>query len=836
MKGLSYKSRYPFKLFSKFLTKSNFYKRLNKNNSTSLIKTVYETYDISMIRNIGIIAHIDAGKTTTTERMLFYSGAINTLGEVHDGNTITDYLKQERERGITIRSACVSFVWKGHQVNLIDTPGHIDFTCEVERSLKVMDSAIILFDSSMGVETQTITVCNQAKKYKLPMIAFINKIDKIGCSVSNTVFQIRKKLGLNPLLLTYPVGEEKNIKGLVDLISFKYITFKDSQGLQLIKTDIKESYDCLKHLEKYKKLRESLIEELSNYDEELFSYLINNENIDFTDTNFFTPEKLCNVLRKATIDKKITPTVCGTSLHNKGIQYLLDCVVFFVPSPQEAMISSELKLNIINNENEIENVTKISFKDVGKLVKFKNNKEKDDFFLGLIFKIICNNNQIQAYFRVYSGSIKKGSQIIYSTIEKSNFKNIEKVNQILRVNAGELVQLETLNCGDIGALIGLKNPTCGTTILNDSSSVNVFLDPLFIPDPIFYCSIYTKSVSGTAILKKALQSLSLEDPSLRINNNKETAQTVISGLGNLHLEIIKDRIEIEHGIKPILGKMKVSFKEGVKNRSKVENIIERDLNNNRCYYEIHLEIKNNTDDYITIDSELVHKCDNKCIIIEEYKLIDDFETKSVADSIDSSEIQMKSFNQMKEFQQKELIIFLKDSLRSGFLFGYNLVNVQVNIKSGYFSPNKTTNLGIKQCISEAVKSGLKLAVPCLMEPIMYIEINCKHSVSSKIINEIIRRRGRIESTITEADFKRENNKEFIYSYLIEDESISTSKNDDDLKSLIKSFIPLVELIDFPAVLRTISKGEANIFNEFFSYEQADEKLQENVLNGSYYNE
>ena len=845
------------------IIKTNFSFKIKSHSSETNIPV--ESYEVKNIRNIGIIAHIDAGKTTTTERMLFYSGVIAAPGEVHYGNTVTDYLEQERERGITIRAAAISFDWKDHQINLIDTPGHIDFTAEVERSLRVLDGAVVILDASMGVETQTITVWKQADKYKLPRIAYINKIDKAGASVENTLWAMHQRLGVKSLLINFPTGEENLFTGLVDLISFKIILFKDHLGLLNDIVDINETIPSYK---KYFKMREIMIEELANHDENIMnSYL---------EGKVITQEEIISAIRKTLIENKITLTLCGSSLKNKGVQQLLDSVVAFFPSPLDCKPVQAKRLS----DNALIN---------------KHCSNSQGKACGLIFKIINDKEKGSiAFFKLYEGVLKNRNFIKYTN--KSPIQK-ERIVQILRMKANECLQLNQINAGDIGALIGLKEAKSGDTIVEETENEICVLPGVYNPEPVFFCSIMPKRNSDFRTLISILDNLNREDPSFQIRYDKDTAQTLICGLGELHLEIIKDRIELEYGIQSNLGKMKVSFKESIRRSTRNKLKIEREFNGSQIYFEIDLEIYPIEVEYANIESQnenfdisslfekdeaissreqqkqskiTENKYDkkflftlkryedeglkieidetnslqlnikhNKCAISFDFekapKIIETEKTDNGDDEV------FKSINFLNPDEKRILFESVLENLNSGSLLGYPLVNIGVRILNGKFSNMRTNDIAMKVSISEAMKIILKSADPVFMEPFMLVEIMCPNYASSQVISDLTgNRRGKIISIVCEnqtSTFAVNKAHEFAYDFLFKENKHSNQNfSNDDIINKIYALAPLSELVGYTAFIRSITRGEGKFFMKFQEYDQVGHSLQSRILDYSYFYE
>jgi elongation factor G len=568
-------NKQPYKSTKNLNLNQNYFLNWNQKKyfSTIKIKSMSEessipikSYDVEKIRNIGIIAHIDAGKTTTTERMLYYSGVIAKPGEVHHGNTVMDYMPQERERGITIRAAAVSFDWKSYQINLIDTPGHIDFTAEVERSLRVLDGAVVILDASMGVETQTITVWKQANKYNLPRIAFINKLDKAGASVENTLLAVHRRLGVKPILINYPIGEESSLSGLVDLIAFKKVKYEDINGLEYSLEDLEEAVEGCDNYNKYVKLREIIIEELANFDEHLMNLYLDGKEIEL--------DYLLSLIRKLVIENKITLLLCGSSLKNKGVQQILDSVAAFFPSPLD---TKPVKASRIKGDA----------KDKSEIIT-KHPSNTKGSLCGIIFKIINDKEKgCLAFFKLYEGTLKNKATIKY-TNKNSTVK--ERIVQLLRVKADEFMQLSEIAAGDIGAIIGLKEAKSGDTFIDENDNELCVLPGVFTPEPVFFCAVYPKRNSDYKTLIGILENLNREDPSFQVRFDKETNQTLLCGLGELHLEIIRDRIELEYGLSAQLGKMKVSFRESIRSAKKLKYKLDKEFNGQRVFFEMELEL------------------------------------------------------------------------------------------------------------------------------------------------------------------------------------------------------------------------------------------------------
>jgi elongation factor G len=836
----------------KFTYKSSSNSSQIKIKSTSSSENIpIQSFPTELIRNIGIIAHIDAGKTTTTERMLFYSGVIGLPGEVHYGNTVMDYMEQERKRGITIRAAAISFEWKNHQINLIDTPGHIDFTGEVERSVRVLDAAVLILDASQGVETQTMTVWKQADRYFLPRFAYINKVDKIGASIENTLYDIQKKLGVRPILFNYPDGEENLFTSLIDLVNFQKINFLDSLGVDIQYSDITK--DDSKYA-KYSKLRDILVEEVASLDEEIMDFYLENKPVPI--------ENLKSSLRKLIISNKIIPVFCGSSLKNKGVQSILDGVVDYFPSPYD--------LKPIKAEKSLSKE---------KVEKHASNKGN---LCGFIFKIINDKEKGPiSFFKIYEGVLRSKSNIKFINSGVS-----ERIVQLLRVKANECIQLNEISAGDIGAITGLKNVKAGSTftLASVDPSEEVVLPGFYMPPPVFFCNIYPKRNADFKPLMNILSQLEMEDPSFSVKYDQETNQYLLSGLGELHLEVIRDRIELEYGINSVLGKMKVSFRESIRASNRFKHKTEKLFNGNRIYLELDIlvyPVENNLDlesvgdlDKILYEKEMENSNNLQTIEeIDEDKFIfplNPFTESGYSLKIDKNdklklhvtkaqsevtfsfekmnnftdivkhengeEEVFRSINQLPSQMKMQMLSSVLESLNSGSLLGYPMLNIGIDIKGGRFSEKRTNDIAVKVCVHETIKSVTSQAEPWFLEPFMIIEITAPNYASSEIISDMSKRRGKIAYIQNANEIKYNHEIKFIYDFMMERKSSQNYKDSNDLITKIYAFAPLSELIGYAAFIRSISQGEAKHYMVFYNYDFVGSTLQNKILDGSYFYE
>jgi len=628
-----------------------------------------ESDTLSSTRNIGIMAHIDAGKTTTTERILFYTGILHRMGEVHDGNTVMDWMIQERERGITITSAATTCFWKDHRINIIDTPGHVDFTIEVERSLRVLDGAVAVFDSVGGVEPQSETVWRQADKYHVPRIAFVNKMDRVGADFYNVISMMQHKLAANPVAIQVPIGKEDKFEGVVDLIRMKAYRYDESSlGANVLESEIPEYM----HEDTLKK-RELMLEQLVDYDDQLMALVLDESKID--------PELIVSTIRKAVISGKISPVLCGSAFKNKGIQQLLDAVVQFLPSPIDRGV--------------IEGVDPLSGE------KKERKPEIKQPYSALVFKISSDPHIGRlAYARVYSG--KAGfKEVFYNPRTKTK----ERITRIFRMHSNKRHAEQSMQVGDIVGLVGLKDTTTGDTICDPDFPI-VF-EKMVFPEPVLSRSIEPKSTVDEEKLNSALQRLADEDPTCRISVDNETGQRLISGMGELHLEILVDRLVREFNIGVHVGNQQVSYRETI-TRKVTETVEFTQPVGGKSQYA-----------NITISVEPIEA--SKGIVIE----------NSVTDPqfIDSFLAMVRQG--------------IDESSSGGTLSGYPLAGIKVVIKEAGYREEDSTEMAFKIASTMAYKQACVKAVPVILEPQMKLEVVVPSEYMGSVINDLNGRRGKI---------------------------------------------------------------------------------------------
>ncbi len=625
-------------------------------------------YSLEKTRNIGIMAHIDAGKTTTTERILFYTGVVHRMGEVHEGNTVMDWMDQERERGITITSAAITTVWKDHRVNIIDTPGHVDFTIEVERSLRVLDGAIALFDSVQGVEPQSETVWRQADKYRVPRIAFMNKMDRVGADFYASVATMVDRLKANPIPVQIPIGSEDNFSGVVDLVTMKAVLYTDPTGMRF---DIAEIPDDMK--ESAAKYREMLLESISMHDDSITEKILGDEEV--------TPEEIAKALRKITIEMKGTPVLCGSAFKNKGVQQLLDAVLAYLPGPLD--VPDVIGINP-NNKSEL-------------LRKCDDGAP----FSALAFKIMTDPFVGQlTFFRVYSGKVEAGSYVYNSTRQ-----NRERIGRILKMHADKREDIKEVYAGDIAAAVGLKNTLTGDTLCDENNPV--LLEVIEFPDPVISVAIEPKTKGDQEKLGLSLGRLSQEDPSLRVSSDEETGQTIISGMGELHLEIIVDRLKREFKVDANVGKPQVAYRETITQKVEIEGKYIRQTGGRGQY------------GHVVFDLEPLERGSG---FVFENKIVGGVVPKEYVPAIEKGVV---------------------EAMAGGVLAGFPLVDMKVSLTFGSYHDVDSSEMAFKIAASMALKDGVRKAGGVILEPIMNVEVVVPEEYLGDTMGDLSSRRGKI---------------------------------------------------------------------------------------------
>jgi elongation factor G len=689
---------------------------------------VSRKFPLKRTRNIGIMAHIDAGKTTTTERILFYAGRIRKLGETHAGASQMDWMEQEKERGITITSAATTCEWNDHRVNIIDTPGHVDFTVEVERSLRVLDGSVAVFCAKGGVEPQSETVWRQADKYKVPRMAFVNKMDILGADYFNVISMIKDRLGANAVPIHIPIGKEDHFKGIIDLIKMNATMYHDDLGQDMEITEIPE--DMKEIAAEY---REKLVEAVSENDEELMMKYLEGEEV--------SEEEILGALRQGTLDNKMVPVLCGSAYKNKGVQRLLDYIVQLMPSPLD-----------------VPPITGI-MKDSEEEVSRKASDEEP--FAALAFKIMADPYVGKlAFFRVYSGTLEAGSYVYNSTKGKK-----ERIGRILQMHANTREELTKVYAGDIAAAVGLKDTGTGDTLSAENSQV--ILESMVFPEPVIAVAIEPKTKAGQEKMSTALQKLSEEDPTFRAHTDEETGQTIISGMGELHLDIIVDRMLREFKVEASVGKPQVAYKETISKEVDIDKKYARQSGGRGQYGHVKLRI-----------------------YPQEPGAGYEFINKTVGGSIPKEYIPAVDAG-------------IQEAMENGEIAGFEVVDVRVELYDGSYHDVDSSEMAFKVAGSMAFKEGLRKGTPVLLEPYMKVEVVTPENYLGDCIGDLNSRRAKVEGMEPRVGGVQ----------------------------AIKAFVPLGEMFGYSTDLRSNTQGRANYTMHFDHYEQVPRSIAEEIKEG-----
>ena len=681
---------------------------------------------LEKIRNIGITAHIDAGKTTTTERILFYTGKTHKIGEVHDGAAVTDFMDQERERGITIQSAAVTAYWKGHQVNIIDTPGHVDFTIEVERSLRVLDGVVAVFCAVGGVQSQSETVWRQANRYEVPRMVFVNKMDRTGANFYRVVEQVITRLGAKAHPIQLPIGAEDKFTGLVDLMTMKAEIYTNDLG-----TDIREEEIPADMLESAQEYREKLVEAICELDDDLMMKYLEGEEI--------TIPELKKALRQGVCDNKIVPVACGTAFKNKGVQLLLDAVIDYMPAPTDVKAI----------EGELEDGTKI-----------ERHSSDDEPFSALSFKVMTDPYVGRLTFmRVYSGRLSAGSYVLNATTGKK-----ERISRLVQMYADQRIEIDEVFAGDICAAVGLKDTTTGDTLCDEKSPI--ILERMVFPDPVISVAIEPKTKADQDKMGIALQKLAEEDPSFRVKSDIETGQTIISGMGELHLDIIVDRLLREFHVDANVGKPQVAYRETIRGNADQDSKFIRQSGGKGQYGHVKIRIE---------PAE-----ENAGFV---------FENKVVGGNIPKEYIEPARKG-------------MEEALEGGILAGFPMIDVKITLYDGSYHEVDSSEMAFKIAGSMAAKEGCRKAKACILEPMMKVEIEIPEENTGDIIGDISSRRGRIEGM-----------------EIIEGTGIQK----------IRALVPLAEMFGYATDIRSKTQGRGTFSMEFKSYEQVPTNIETEII-------
>ncbi|MFK9094880.1 elongation factor G [Bacillus salipaludis] len=683
-------------------------------------------FSLNNTRNIGIMAHIDAGKTTTTERVLYYTGKIHKIGETHEGASQMDWMEQEQERGITITSAATTASWKGHRVNIIDTPGHVDFTVEVERSLRVLDGAVAVLDAQSGVEPQTETVWRQATTYGVPRVVFVNKMDKIGADFLYSVGTIHDRLQANAHPIQLPIGAEDQFSGIIDLVEMNAVFYGNDLG-----TDIEVGEIPEEHRELAEEYREKLVEAVAELDEELMEKYLGGEEI--------TKEELKAGIRKGTVNVEFYPVICGSAFKNKGVQLMLDAVIDYLPSPLDV---PAIKGHDVDDEEVI----------------VERHSSDEEPFSALAFKVMTDPYVGKlTFFRVYSGTLESGSYVQNSTKGKR-----ERIGRILQMHANSRQEISKVYAGDIAAAVGLKDTTTGDTLCDDKNLV--ILESMQFPEPVIELSVEPKSKADQDKMTTALQKLQEEDPTFRAHTDQETGQVIIAGMGELHLDIIVDRMRREFKVEANVGAPQVAYRETFKGSAQVEGKFARQSGGRGQYGHVWIEFSPN----------------------EAGKGFE-FENGIVGGVVPREYIPAVQAG-------------LEDALGRGVLAGYPLVDIKARLFDGSYHDVDSSEMAFKIAASMALKNAASKCQPCILEPVMRVEVTIPEDYLGDIMGQITARRGRVEGMEARGNAQT-----------------------------VRSMVPLSEMFGYATALRSSTQGRGVFSMHFDHYEEVPKSISEEII-------
>jgi elongation factor G len=684
-------------------------------------------HPLERYRNIGIIAHIDAGKTTTTERILFYTGKTHRIGSVDDGTTVTDWMEQERERGITIVSAAVSAEWKGYQINLIDTPGHIDFTAEVQRSLRVLDGGVVLFDAVQGVEPQSETVWRQADRYAVPRICFVNKMDRVGASYDRTIQSIKDRLGADPIPMQVPIGFEATFRGVIDLLTMQAMYWEDEMGREIKVADIPDDMKA-----QADEARHHMVEKIAELDDAL--------TVKYLEGGEISVQELKDALRKAILTNRATPAFCGSAMRNKGIQVLLDAVIDYLPSP------ADIPPVRGTNPDDAEEIVELPAED-------------DAPLSALVFKIVTDPYVGRlAYFRVYSGTLSQGSMVTNSTKGKR-----ERIGRLIRMYADRREDTIEVRAGDIAAALGFKDTFTGDTLCENKK---IMLENISFPEPVISVAIEPKSSSDQEKMGEALKKLSEEDPTFRVRSDETTGQTIIAGMGELHLDVLVDRMLREFRVQANIGNPRVAYRESITRKVAKAEMKYAKQSGGRGQY-----------GHVVFAMEPGER--GSGIV---------FENKIVGGSIPREYIPAVEKG-------------VKETAESGVIAGYPVVDLKISLIDGSFHEVDSNEMAFKMAASMAFKEGIHKGGPVLLEPIMKVEVVIPEEYLGDVIGQLNSRRGMIQGM----EIRSGN------------------------AQAVKSMVPLGEMFGYATVLRSGSQGRGVFSMEFDHYAPVSEAVAKEII-------
>jgi elongation factor G len=694
-------------------------------------------YPLDRTKNIGIIAHIDAGKTTVTERILFYTGITYKIGEVHEGEAVMDWMEQEQERGITITSAATTCFWKDNRINIIDTPGHVDFTVEVERSLRVLDGGVVVFDGVAGVEPQSETVWRQAEKYKVPRICFINKMDRMGADFYASFKSIIDRLGANAVVAQLPIGAAEDFSGVIDLMTEKAYLFAGDMGKEITETEIPDNMK-----DKVAEYRHTMLEKIVETQEDLLEKFLGDE--------VLTIDELKKALHMAVIANQVVPVFCGSALKNKGVQQLLDAIVDYLPTPLE--------------------VPPIKGIDPKTGDVITRETSDDAPFAALAFKVATDPFVGKLiYFRVYSGTLKSGSYLV-----NASKGDKERVGRILRMHSNHREEVDEIFAGEIGAIVGLKNVTTGDTLTEESNQI--ILESIEFPEPVISIAVEPKSKADQEKMGTALQKLAEEDPTFKVKTDPETNQTVISGMGELHLDILVDRMKREFKVEANIGQPQVAYRETITQEVDIESKYVKQSGGRGQYGHV-----------VVLFEPLIKVEASEEVAEEEEEKTFEFVNKVVGGSIPREYIPAV---------QKGI----EGAMARGVLAGYPVIGVKATLHDGTYHDVDSSEMAFSIAGSMALQDGVKKGGPAILEPIMKIEVVTPEDFAGDVMGDLSSKRGRIEGMSERGNAK-----------------------------VIRAYVPLGEMFGYTTSLRSMSQGRASSSMEFFQYEKVPSNVQEELI-------
>jgi elongation factor G len=694
-------------------------------------------YPLEKIRNIGIMAHIDAGKTTATERILYYTGRKHKIGETHEGESEMDWMDQEKERGITITSAATTCFWDDHRVNIIDTPGHVDFTVEVERSLRVLDGSIAIFDASAGVEPQSETVWRQADKYEVPRFCFANKMDKTGADFEMTMESIHNQLSDEAYAIQLPWGSEDDHKGVIDLIEQKAYTFEGDYGAEVVEHEIPEEYE-----EEVEEYREKMLEKVAEANEDLMNKYLGDENI--------TTEEIHDAIRTLVLDDEMYPVLCGSALHNVGIQPMLDAVTRYLPSPEDV---PAIEAELVNGEED--ETVMVSADD-------------DEEFAGLAFKVASDPYVGKlVFFRNYSGTLESGSYVI-----NTNTGNKERVSRMVRMHANKREEVDKVHAGEIAAAVGLDNTKTGDTICSEDREV--ILENISFPDPVISVAIEPETKKDQEKMSTALQKLSEEDPTFQVSTDEDTLQTIISGMGELHLEILLDRMQQEFDVNADIGEPRVAYRETIKQEARGEEEYIKQSGGRGQYGHCMIKIEPlNIEEEEGVEEEDLENG---------YLFVDDIKGGVIP----------------KEFipgVEKGI----KEAMDRGVIAGYQMVDIKATVYDGSFHDVDSSEVAFKMAADQAFQRAVKDAQPVMLEPIMSVEVVTPEKHMGDVIGDINSKRGKVLEMTERGKSK-----------------------------VVKAEVPLSEMFGYATQLRSMTQGRGDYTMEFEEYQEVPKHVEKEI--------